>query len=104
MMKRDLKRQARLFKIEHGYRDLIKDYLNAQANGQIIPGPQARKLFDRGLTAARESPEPSGLHRAAQTEASRQSRSSGVDSREQAPGCQRVPIPERRAVCDAMIH
>jgi len=46
--------QQRLFKIEHGYRDLIKDYLSAQANGQIIPGPQAKKLLDRGLKLQRD--------------------------------------------------
>lgn len=46
--------QERLFKIEHGYRDLIKDYLNAQANDQVIPGPQARKLLERGLRLQRE--------------------------------------------------
>jgi hypothetical protein len=46
--------QERLFKIEHGYRDLVKEYLVGQANGQIIPGPRARELLDRGLKLQHE--------------------------------------------------
>jgi hypothetical protein len=41
--------QERLFKIEHGYRDLVNAYLDGQANGQVIPGPKARELLTRGL-------------------------------------------------------
>jgi hypothetical protein len=46
--------QTRLFKIEHAYRDLVRDYLNAQTNGRIIPGPEARKLLDRGTRLQHE--------------------------------------------------
>jgi methyl coenzyme M reductase alpha subunit len=43
-----------LFKIDHGYRDFVKEYLADQANGKIIPGPQARKLLERGLKLQHE--------------------------------------------------
>ena len=46
--------QERLFKIDHGYRDLIKEYLDAQSNGQVISGPHARALLDRGLQLQHE--------------------------------------------------
>ena len=46
--------QERLFKIEHGYRDLIQAYQTAQANGRIIPGPEARELLTRGQRLQRE--------------------------------------------------
>jgi hypothetical protein len=41
--------QERLFKIDHGYRDLVKEYLGGQVNGQILSGPKARELLNRGL-------------------------------------------------------
>ena len=41
--------QQHLFKIEHGYRDLVNEYLDGQANGKVIPGPKARELLTRGL-------------------------------------------------------
>jgi len=46
--------QERLFNIDHGYRDLVKEYLAGQANGQVISGPQARQLLNRGLKLQRE--------------------------------------------------
>jgi len=46
--------QERLFKIDHGYRDLVKEYLAGQSNGQVIPGPQARVLLNRGLKLQHE--------------------------------------------------
>src|SRR5580698_6529265 len=46
--------QERLFKIDHGYRDLIKEYLDAQSNGQVISGPHARALLDRGVQLQHE--------------------------------------------------
>jgi hypothetical protein len=46
--------QERLFKIDHGYRDLIKEYLAVQSNGQVISGPHARALLDRGLKLQHE--------------------------------------------------
>ena len=46
--------QERLFKIDHGYRDLIKKYLAGQANGQVLSGPQARELLNRGLKLQHE--------------------------------------------------
>ena len=46
--------QERLFKINHAYRDLIKDYVSAQANGQILSGDQARGFLDKGEKLQRE--------------------------------------------------
>ncbi len=46
--------QERLFKIDHGYRDLIKAYLDGQASGKILSGPQARELLNRGLKLQHE--------------------------------------------------
>jgi hypothetical protein len=46
--------QERLFKIDHGYRDLVKEYLAGQSNGQVIPGPRARVLLNRGLKLQHE--------------------------------------------------
>src|SRR5271155_850174 len=36
--------QERLFKIDHALRDLVSEYLSAQSNGQVIPGPAARDM------------------------------------------------------------
>jgi hypothetical protein len=41
--------QERLFKIDHALRDLVNQYLAGQSNGQVIPGPAARDMLDRGL-------------------------------------------------------
>src|SRR5271155_1782898 len=46
--------QERLFKIDHGYRDLIKAYLAGQSSGQVLSGPQARELLNRGMMLQRE--------------------------------------------------
>ena len=47
--------QERLFKINHAYRDLIKDYVNAQGNGEkILSGDQARGFLDKGEKLQRE--------------------------------------------------
>jgi hypothetical protein len=46
--------QERLFRINHAYRDLIKDYVQAQANGQILSGDRARRFLDRGRSLQRE--------------------------------------------------
>ena len=46
--------QERLFKINHGFRDLVGDYLSAQANGQVMSGEKARELLNRGLKLQRE--------------------------------------------------
>jgi hypothetical protein len=41
--------QERLFKTDHAFRDLVGEYQSAQANGQVMPGPKARELLNRGL-------------------------------------------------------
>src|SRR5271167_1040034 len=41
--------QERLFKTDHALRDLVTAYESLQANGQVIPGPKARELLQRGL-------------------------------------------------------
>ncbi len=46
--------QERLFKIEHAYPDLIRNYLDAQKEGRVMPGPQARELLNRGLRLQHE--------------------------------------------------
>ena len=47
--------QERLFKINHAYRDLIKDYVSAQGNGEkILSGDQARGFLDKGEKLQRE--------------------------------------------------
>jgi hypothetical protein len=46
--------QERMFQIDHQFRDLVNEYLSAQANGQIIPGAKARELLNRGLKLQRE--------------------------------------------------
>ena len=46
--------QERLFKIDHGYRDLIKAYLAGQSSGQVLSGPQARELLNKGMMLQRE--------------------------------------------------
>jgi hypothetical protein len=46
--------QERLYHIDHQFRDLVNEYLSAQANGQIIPGQKARELLNRGLKLQRE--------------------------------------------------
>jgi hypothetical protein len=46
--------QERLFKTDHAFRDLVGEYQSAQANGQVIPGPKARELLNRGLKLQRE--------------------------------------------------
>jgi len=46
--------QERLFKINHAYRDLIQDYVKAQANGRILPGAEARRFLDRGRGLQRQ--------------------------------------------------
>ena len=37
------------------FRDLVRQYLNAQANGQILFVRQAGELLDRGLTLQRNA-------------------------------------------------
>ena len=49
--------QERLFKIDHGLRDLVAEYVKAQSNGQVIPGPTAREMLERGLKLQRERDE-----------------------------------------------
>src|SRR5271169_1113763 len=44
--------QEQLFHIDHQFRDLVGEY--TKANGQIIPGPKARELLNRGLKLQRE--------------------------------------------------
>src|SRR5277367_6370726 len=46
--------QEKLFKVDHQLRDLVKEYLADQANGQIIPGPKARELLGRGVKLQNE--------------------------------------------------
>jgi hypothetical protein len=46
--------QERLFKINHAYRDLIQDYVKAQAGGHILSGDQARKFLDQGRALQRQ--------------------------------------------------
>jgi hypothetical protein len=49
--------QGRLFKIDHAFRGLVSEYLSAQSNGQVIPGPAARDMLNRGLKLQRERDE-----------------------------------------------
>jgi hypothetical protein len=49
--------QERLFKIDHAFRDLVSEYLNAQSNGQVISGPAARTMLNRGLKLQKERDE-----------------------------------------------
>ena len=49
--------QERLFKIDHAFRDLVSEYLSAQSNGQVIPGPAARDMLNRGLKLQKERDE-----------------------------------------------
>jgi len=46
--------QEHLFKIDHAFRDLVNEYVAAQSNGQIIPGPKARDMLSRGLKLQRD--------------------------------------------------
>jgi hypothetical protein len=46
--------QERLFHVDHQFRDLVNEYVSAQANGQIIPGKKARELLNRGLKLQNE--------------------------------------------------
>ena len=46
--------QERLFHIDHQFRDLVSEYVNAQANGQPMSGQKARELLNRGLKLQRE--------------------------------------------------
>jgi hypothetical protein len=46
--------QERLFKTDHAFRDLVGEYLSAQANGQVMSGEKARGLLNRGLKLQRE--------------------------------------------------
>jgi len=46
--------QERLFKIDHQFRDLVSEYVSAQSNGQVIPGPKAREMLERGLILQHE--------------------------------------------------
>ena len=46
--------QEHLFKTDHALRDLVGEYESAQSNGQVIPGPKARELLNRGLKLQRE--------------------------------------------------
>jgi hypothetical protein len=41
--------QERLFKIDHAFRDLVSEYSTAQSNGQVMSGPSAREMLNRGL-------------------------------------------------------
>ena len=49
--------QERVFKIDHAFRDLVSEYLSAQSNGQVIPGPAARDMLNRGLKLQKERDE-----------------------------------------------
>jgi hypothetical protein len=49
--------QERLFKIDHAFRDLVSEYLSAQSNGQVISGPAARDMLNRGLKLQKERDE-----------------------------------------------
>lgn len=46
--------QERLFHIDHQFRDLVSEYVNAQAGGQPMSGQKARELLNRGLKLQRE--------------------------------------------------
>jgi len=47
--------QERLFHIDHQFRDLISEYVNAQSGGKPMSGEKARQLLDRGLRLQRET-------------------------------------------------
>jgi hypothetical protein len=46
--------QERLFRIDHQFRDLVSQYVNAQANGKVMSGQKARELLNRGLQLQQE--------------------------------------------------
>jgi hypothetical protein len=46
--------QERLFKTDHAFRDLVGEYLSAQANGLVMSAEKARALLNRGLRLQKE--------------------------------------------------